>query len=361
MTRGSPPFTERIKELLDKGRQEGEIRSEEIDALADAEDFEGDAFEVFLESARELSIQIHHRESEPESTTDDVLTQDIDIARLYLKDISRFPLLTRAEEFALARRVQIGDPHARKRMILSNLRLVVRISKGYFNRGLDFLDLIEEGNIGLITGVERFDPERGFRFSTYASWWIRQAIVRGIARSSRTVRIPLHILQLIHRFLETERRLGHYYGRRPTLDEIAEGLQEPMRRTVQAKALIDGIKSLDFVSTQEAYEGILESQILDPPPPLEQVIEEQLRFQWLNRIIDEQLPAREQAIIRFRYGFDYGRQRSLTETGARFGVSRERVRQIEKRAIKRLKAYIEAAEQLLPLETKGPGEGEEAS
>jgi len=349
------PFTDRVKELLEKGKVAGEISSADVGKLADAKDFDGDTFEVFLESVRELGISIRQAEEE-KAPPIDATAADIDIARLYLRDIARTPLLTPSEERALARRVQIGDPHARKRMILSNLRLVVKIAKGYLNRGLDFLDLIEEGNIGLITGVERFDPERGFRFSTYGSWWIRQAIVRGIARSSRTVRIPLHILQMIHKFLETERRLGHVLGRRPSLDDIAEGLGEPMRKVVQAKALIDGIKSLDFASTQEAYEGVLESQILDPPPPLEKVLDEQLRFEWLNRVIDEQLPTREKAIIRFRYGFDYGRQRSLTETGSQFGVSRERVRQIEKRALRRLKAYIEAAERLLPLDGEEQGE-----
>jgi RNA polymerase primary sigma factor len=272
----------------------------------------------------------------------------LDSTSLYLAEIRRQPLLTGAEEIALGKTLAEGmgaaREAARKRMILSNLRLVVKTARSYQGRGLDILDLVEEGNLGLIQAVERFDYRKGFRFSTYASWWIRQAIVRGIANQARTVRIPLHVVQLINRFVTTERKLGHQLGRKPSLDEVAEAMGQPLRKVIRVRALIDGIKSLDVAGSQEAYEGLREMEIVDAPPSLEELIDRHLESERISRYL-EQLPGREEAVLRVRYGFYDGRPYTLAEAGRMFGVSRERVRQIEKRALHKMKEIIELAEQ----------------
>jgi RNA polymerase primary sigma factor len=324
---GSEPWTEDSDE-----EEEGEDADEIADGGADDEEGSG-------EESQEEPGPADRGARGP--------ARPLDSVSLYLAEIRGQQLLTAAEEIALGRILAEGvgttREAARRRMILGNLRLVVSIARVYIGRGLDLLDLIEEGNLGLMQAVERFDYRKGFRFSTYASWWIRQAVVRGIANQARTVRIPLHVIQLINRFVSCERVLGHKLGRRPALDEIAAEMAQPMRKVVQVRALIDGIKSLDLVGSQEAYEGLREMELVNPPRSLEELIDLQLENERISGFL-QRLEGREEAVLRIRYGFYDGQPYTLAETGRIFGVSRERVRQIEKRALKKMKELIEMAE-----------------
>jgi RNA polymerase primary sigma factor len=349
-------FREVSDALLKTGRTRGWIAARSVERILHLPDFDSAEFETFLELLRELGIRVRGdadplpRAAAPkrEEGRDEGAATAVDATSLYLREIRTQPLLTAAEELAIGRTLAEGTgiarEAARRRMILSNLRLVVKIARAYQGRGLELLDLIEEGNLGLIHAVERFDYQKGFRFSTYASWWIRQSVVRGIANQARTIRIPLHVVQLINRFIAVERRLGHERGRQPALDEIAAGMGQPIRKVIRVRALIEGIKSLDAAGSLEAYDGLREMEVIDPPRSLEELIEMHLENERLSRLL-EQLPGREEGVLRIRYGFYDGRPYTLAETGRIFGVSRERVRQIEKRALKKMKDMIELAEQ----------------
>jgi RNA polymerase primary sigma factor len=263
---------------------------------------------------------------------------------LYLREISRYPLLTREEEVELARRVRRGDEDAKRRMILSNLRLVVSIAKKYHTTGLSFLDLIEEGNLGLMRGVTRFNPERGVRFSTYVSWWIKQALNRAIANQARTISIPIHIFQLVNRYL---RALD---GVPPELDDketdrlLRKRLEITQEKLSRLRTLLDGIRSLDPVTSHEAFEHLAEDLDRTGRYSPEKIVDLQLEYEHLSRLL-ERLTSREQTVIRIRYGLRDGVPHTLAETGRRIGVSRERIRQIEKRALMRLKQLLEASEE----------------
>lgn len=385
-----PSFREATDKLLARGRDRGQIDARSVERLLHLPDFDTAEFETFLEVVRELGVRVRGKADPPrkaaEATGEDAAAGEpdgpeaggeaevgrerepgpesgeaeeraarpetrgrpLDATSLYLSEIRGQPLLTGAEELAIGRTLAEGmgasREAARRRMILSNLRLVVKIARAYQGRGLELLDLVEEGNLGLIQAVERFDYRKGFRFSTYASWWIRQAVVRGIANQARTIRIPLHVVQLINQFISTEKRLGHERGRRPVLDEIAEAMGQPLRKVIRVRALIEGIKSLDVAGSAEAYDGLREMEVVDPPRSLEELIDMHLESERLSRLL-ERLPGREEAVLRIRYGFHDGRPYTLAETGRIFGVSRERVRQIEKRALKKMKDLIDMAEQ----------------
>ena len=205
-------------------------------------------------------------------------------------------------------------------------------------------DLIEEGNLGLITAVERFDYKRGFRFSTYGSWWIKQAIIRGIATQSHTVRIPLHVIQLVNRYIATEARIRHKTRSLPTLEEVAEKMGEPKKRVMRLKTLIDGIKSLDYETSWEALGSLTETEVLKPPQSLESQIDQILEHERMLKLLSR-LSEREETILKIRYGFNDGEPHTLSSTGQQIGVSRERVRQIEKRALQKMKRFIELAEE----------------
>ena len=308
-------------------------------------DFDESAFEIFLELSRQLSLEI---QEDPDAPEVDTVAPDMDSLRLYLREIGRYPLLTPQEEQHYGREMAEGTtPHnreeARKKMIVSNLRLVVKLAHGYSGRGVPFQDLIEEGNLGLIAAVERFDYKRGFRFSTYGSWWIKQALARGVANQARTVRIPFHVIQLVNRFLSTETRLRHRFNRTPTLEEVAREIQEPEKRLLRIRHLINSIKTLDYESSWEAMGTLADVEVADPPAGFEQQVEKLLEHERLNRLMGK-LTEREELILRIRFGYDDGEAHSLAQVGQRIGVSRERIRQIEKRALEQLKHYIELTE-----------------
>jgi len=262
-----------------------------------------------------------------------------DSVRLYLREIGNIPLLTPEEEADLAQRIVKGDRKAKDKMVESNMRLVVSIAKRYGGRGLDFLDLIQEGNTGLLRAVEKFDPEKGFKFSTYATWWVRQAITRAIADQARTIRIPVHMVETINKVLRTTRKLTSELNREPTTEEIANELHmEPDRvdyvmRIKQDIASLDASVGRDGDDEDSVLGDFVEDEERDSPEDsaANQILKEQL-----SEIIST-LTDREQKIIRLRFGIGGGRPHTLEEVGAEFDVTRERIRQIEAKALSKLR------------------------
>jgi RNA polymerase primary sigma factor len=260
-----------------------------------------------------------------------------DIQATYLSEIGKYKLLTAEEEWALAKRVSEGDEEAKKDLILSNLRLVVTIAKRYTGHGQSLMDLVEEGNIGLIKAAGKFDYSKGFRFSTYASWWIKQSITRGIANQSRTIRIPVHIYQLINRYVKEEER----QGLKPVDDEfMAEKLDVPLKKIRLVKSLITGIRSDEPLISAEALQKLsAESHHVKSQTP-EEIVTLQVQNEFVTDLIDKHLSQREQQILRIRYGLDGSEPQTLAAAGKLLGVSRERIRQIEKRALKKLNIML---------------------
>jgi len=266
-----------------------------------------------------------------------------DLLDIYLAEIGRVPLVTHPELLELAGRARAGDADSRRRIITANLRLVVYLARGYRNRGLPVLDLIEEGNLGLIQAADHFDPGRGMRFSTYAAIWIRQAILRGIAEQSRTVRIPVQMFQQVKRFVRTERVLRAGLGREPHAEEIAHAMEISAPRAARLGSLLASLRSLDEGTSVQAYEQLSTEALAESPPSVERLIELQLEHEQMGRLL-RALSQREEQIVRIRYGFYDGVARTLAQTGGLFGISRERVRQIEARALQKLRRAIESQE-----------------
>jgi RNA polymerase primary sigma factor len=260
-----------------------------------------------------------------------------DIQAQYLAEIGKYDLLTADEEQALAKLVAEGDEDAKRQLVLSNLRLVVTIAKRYTGHGQSLMDLIEEGNIGLIKAAGKFDHAKGFRFSTYASWWIKQAITRGIANQSRTIRIPVHIYQLINRYVREEERRGL----KPVGDEkMAEALDVPVKKIKLVKSLINGIRADDPLASADALQKLAaEAHHMKTQNP-EEIVGMQVENEFITDLIDKHLSDREQEILRVRYGLDGSEPQTLAAAGKMMGVSRERIRQIEKRALKKLSIML---------------------
>ena len=345
MTSPRKPFGDEINRVLGAAKGRGKLLQSEIDLLLDRKDFDEAQFDVFLDVTKQLGLEV---QDDTRPGPAEPAAPELDSLRVYLRDIGRYPLLTPEEETRYGREMHEGTtPHARhearKRMIVSNLRLVVKMAHSYANRGIPFQDLIEEGNLGLIAAVDRFDYKRGFRFSTYGSWWIKQAMSRGIANQARTVRIPLHVIQLVNRFLAVENRIRHRTGNVPTLAEVAADMGEPESRLKKVRHLIHSIKNLDYESSWDAMGSLAETEVAEPPANFEEQIERMLEHERLNRLLGR-LSEREETVLRIRYGFDDGDPHSLAATGERLGVSRERIRQIEKRALEKLKQFIEMTE-----------------
>lgn len=349
MAKEKPLFSKKLEDALKRGQKTGKVDKKTLQSILDDDDFDATEFDQFLELARDLGVTLPHEDAEePE---DQSFT--IDTAELYLQEIGRYPLLTAQEEVSVARRVMEGDFEARKKMILSNLRLVVSISRPYLNKGLPFLDLVEEGNLGLISAVERFDYRKGYKFSTYAAWWIKQAMARGIANQARTVRVPLHVIQLINRYYKAEKALSHKLSRKPMLEEVARAMKEPEEKIESLRHLIEGVKSLDYETSISAYGSLFQEEWARVPSDVESLVEAYLRGLRLNRLMDKLVP-REQAVLKIRYGFTDLIPKTLAETGRHLGVSRERVRQIEKGALEKMKKLIELAERGDLEEDDGP-------
>jgi RNA polymerase primary sigma factor len=265
--------------------------------------------------------------------------EDIEkLEKRYFKEINRYPLLTHQEEIDLARKSRKGDEDARRRLILSNLKLVITIAKSYSGYPVPFLDLIEEGNLGLIKAVGRFDPEKGFRFSTYASWWIRQAIVRAISTHSRTIRIPIHIFQLMTKYVALDEKMKDL-----TVEEKARMLKISIKRFRMLEKLIRNIRELDVSSSLETFNLLSRTGVRDLEADPEKIILQQIENEELTDLL-ERLSEREKLIIKIRYGLEDGKPHTLAETGEVMHVSRERVRQLEMRALKKLRLLLENPE-----------------
>ena len=286
-----------------------------------------------LDSEEELS------DEELEITVDNVDSFADDSVRLYLREIGKIPLLSQEEEAELAQRIVKGDKKAKDKMVESNMRLVVSIAKRYSGRGLDFLDLIQEGNTGLLRAVDKFDPEKGFKFSTYATWWIRQAITRAIADQARTIRIPVHMVETINKVMRTSRKLTQELNREPTTEELAKAMKMDKEKIEYVMRIRQDIASLD---ASVGRDGDDEDSVLGD------FVEDEERASpedsTANQILKEQiaeiittLSDREQKIIKLRFGIGGGRPHTLEEVGAEFAVTRERIRQIEAKALSKMR------------------------
>ncbi len=290
-------------------------------------------------------------ELEDEEEDDDLLSQgqyfddaSDDSVRLYLREIGKIPLLNSEEELALAQRVVAGDKKAKDKMAEANMRLVVSIAKRYSGRGLDFLDLIQEGNTGLLRAVEKFDPDKGFKFSTYATWWIRQAITRAIADQARTIRIPVHMVETINKLLRTQRRMTQELNREPTIEELAKELEMEPEKVEYVIKIKQDITSLDAGVGRDGEDedsvlgDFIEDEDTETPEAsaTSQLLKEQVQS------ILSTLSDREQKIVKMRFGLENGKSHTLEEVGQEFAVTRERIRQIEAKALAKLRKHKDA-------------------
>ena len=308
------------------------LESHGVDILREEKDDEDIALEV-------LESELDHEEEEDLENIDLSVPEGVgveDPVRMYLKEIGKVPLLSAEEEIELAERMEQGDEEAKKRLAEANLRLVVSIAKRYVGRGMLFLDLIQEGNLGLIKAVEKFDYRKGYKFSTYATWWIRQAITRAIADQARTIRIPVHMVETINRLIRAQRQLVQDLGREPTPEELSEFMHLPVERVREIQKISQEPVSLETPIGEEE-DSHLGDFIQDDniPVPAEAaaftLLKEQL-VEVLGTLTD-----REQKVLRLRFGLDDGRARTLEEVGKEFKVTRERIRQIEAKALRKLR------------------------
>ena len=267
-----------------------------------------------------------------------------DSVRLYLREIGKIPLLSAEEEMDLARRIVEGDKKAKDKMAEANMRLVVSIAKRYSGRGLDFLDLIQEGNTGLLRAVEKFDPDKGFKFSTYATWWIRQAITRAIADQARTIRIPVHMVETINKLLRTQRRMTQELNREPTIEELSKELDMEPEKIEYVIKIKQDISSLDAGVGRDGEDddSVLQDFIVDEDTvsPEDSASNQLLKEQVQDML--SSLSDREQKIVRMRFGLDNGKNHTLEEVGQEFAVTRERIRQIEAKALAKLRKHKDA-------------------
>ncbi len=285
-------------------------------------------------------VEVEEVETKVSYSRGEVSERDLDATRLYLSEIGFSPLLTAEEEVYFARQIAKGSEDARKRMIESNLRLVVKIARRYLNRGLALLDLIEEGNLGLIRAVEKFDPERGFRFSTYATWWIRQTIERAIMNQTRTIRLPIHVVKEINIYLRAARHLSQKLDHEPSPEEIAEMLDKPIEDVKRMLGLNERVTSVDVPLGRDSDKSILDAipdeQNADPAVLLQDADIQSCLELWLSQLNDKQ-----REVVEHRFGLHGREVATLEEVGNELGVTRERVRQIQLEALKRLREIME--------------------
>jgi RNA polymerase primary sigma factor len=341
-------FPEEIKNLTNKGKAHGFVTYQEIEqAIPDAEEDIAlvDAFYEYL-SRQGIEIREPKRLLDiPGEKADKVAeTSDIsdDSVRMYLREIGRIPLLTTEEEIKLAKRIVQGDETAKKRLAEANLRLVVSIAKKYIGRGLSLLDLIQEGNTGLLRAVEKFDYHKGFKFSTYATWWIRQAITRAIADQARTIRIPVHMVETINRLIRVQRQLVQDLGREPLPEEIAAEMGIEVDKVENILKISQETVSLEAPVGEEEDSRL--GDFLEDKDSLSP--EESAIYQLLKGHITEflrYLSPREQRILKMRFGLEDGKTHTLEEVGKEFGVTRERIRQIEAKALQKLKKHEDSS------------------
>ena len=359
----SPPKTpeERLNELLEKGRKAGKLTARELECIEEL-NLDSEVVDKFYETLEANSVDIDIAAADLLPPIDDVLPEVEDLAaieevtqeeindtdalvdsfstddpvRMYLKEIGKVPLLTADEEIELAKRMEEGDEEAKKRLCEANLRLVVSIAKRYVGRGMLFLDLIQEGNLGLIKAVEKFDYRKGYKFSTYATWWIRQAITRAIADQARTIRIPVHMVETINKLIRVSRQLLQEYGREPQPEEIAAEMGIPEDKVREIIKIAQEPVSLETPIGEEE-DSHLGDFIPDDdaPAPAEAAAFTLLKEQLMSVL--STLTPREEMVLKLRFGLEDGRARTLEEVGKEFKVTRERIRQIEAKALRKLR------------------------
>lgn len=337
-----------VKELLKLGKQKGQLNNQDIlDAIGEI-DFDPEQLEKLYDNLEQQGIEIVEDMGDikiddidlgdgkdSDFVADGAVTVD-DPVKVYLKEIGRVPLLSSEEEIDLAIRIANGDVQAKQRLSEANLRLVVSIAKRYLGRGMQFLDLIQEGNLGLIKAVDKFDYTKGFKFSTYATWWIRQAITRAIADQARTIRIPVHMVETINKVKKVQSQLLHQNGHEPTPDEIADELDLPVDKVREIMRVAQEPVSLETPIGEEE-DSHLGDFIPDDdaPAPADAASHTMLREQ-LSDVLSTLTP-REEKVLRLRFGLEDGRSRTLEEVGKEFNVTRERIRQIEAKALRKLR------------------------
>jgi len=342
---------DQVKEqLLEAGKKRGILTYDEVSEKLSSFDLDSDAMDEYFDYLGEQGIEIlSDEESDPNikqlAKEEEFDLNDLSVppgvkindpVRMYLKEIGRVDLLSGEEEIALAERIEQGDEEAKRRLAEANLRLVVSIAKRYVGRGMLFLDLIQEGNMGLIKAVEKFDYRKGFKFSTYATWWIRQAITRAIADQARTIRIPVHMVETINKLIRVQRQLLQDLGREPSPEEIAEDMDLTPEKVREILKIAQEPVSLETPIGEEDDSHLgdfIEDQ--DATSPSEHAAYELLKEQ-LEDVLDT-LTDREENVLRLRFGLDDGRTRTLEEVGKVFGVTRERIRQIEAKALRKLR------------------------
>ncbi|HSW99376.1 MAG TPA: RNA polymerase sigma factor RpoD [Candidatus Saccharimonadales bacterium] len=361
---GAPVDLEQVKkDLVAQAKKSGKIDQRDIStAIADTPE-NADLLDKLYTELADMNVEVSTTtapleteepvELSDEWTTEDgeeIITEDQhylddiadDSVRLYLREIGKIPLLSAEEELSLAKRVVAGDKDAKDKMAEANMRLVVSIAKRYVGRGLDLLDLIQEGNTGLLRAVEKFDPDKGFKFSTYATWWIRQAITRAIADQARTIRIPVHMVETINKLLRTQRRLTQELNREPSNEEIANAMEIEVDKVEHIMKIKQDISSLDASIRDDEEESVLADFIEDEDAVSP---EDSATIQLLKEQVKDMLSAlteREQKIIKLRFGLEDGKQHTLEEVGQEFSVTRERIRQIEAKALAKLRKHKDA-------------------
>ncbi len=338
-----------VQQLLKRGKSKGNLNNHDFEEILDKADLdpeEIDSIYLYLQKEgieiafTDLELEaLEAAELEEENQKELELADSVSVndpVRLYLKEIGKVPLLTGDEEMALARRMEAGDDSAKKELAEANLRLVVSIAKRYVGRGMSFLDLIQEGNLGLIKAVEKFDYTKGFKFSTYATWWIRQAITRAIADQARTIRIPVHMVETINKLIRVSRQLLQEYGREPTPAEIGKemGFSEEKVREIQKIAQDPVSLETPIGEEEDSHLGDFIPDE-DAPAPAEAASYALLKEQLIEVL--NTLTEREEKVLRLRFGLDDGRARTLEEVGKEFNVTRERIRQIEAKALRKLR------------------------
>ena len=332
-----------LRSLIEACEHTDAIRAPEVTEIVETHELDGIEQEALVRELEKRGIEIV--EAPPADTPAPAEVRSppapaaqaettTDALQLFLREASRHRLLTAAQEVTLAKRIEGGDEVAKAEMIQSNLRLVVSIAKNYRNQGLPFLDLIQEGTLGLIRAVEKFDWRRGFKFSTYATWWIRQAVARALADKARTIRMPVHIVERLQKINRAERSLWTQLGREPTLEEIADEASLTAQQVVEVRAAARASTSLD-APIGEADDAVLGDFVAGDEPLPEETVETRLRRQALLRALGG-LPEREREVVTLRYGIDGNEPRTLEEIGRRLGLTRERVRQIELDSLRRL-------------------------
>ena len=335
-----------LKELLESGKQKGRLTTKEIsDALEELDydveqvdklydTFEAYNIEIVEDDGGESIAPASNEELESVLSADGISIDDP--VKVYLKEIGRVPLLSAEEEVELAIRMSEGDVAAKKRLSEANLRLVVSIAKRYVGRGMQFLDLIQEGNLGLIKAVEKFDHTKGFKFSTYATWWIRQAITRAIADQARTIRIPVHMVETINKMKKVNSQLLHENGHEPTNEQIAEKLEMPVEKVREIMRVAQEPVSLETPIGEEEDSHLGDFIPDEDAPAPSDVASHTMLKEQLAEVLSTLTP-REEKVLRLRFGLEDGRSRTLEEVGKEFNVTRERIRQIEAKALRKLR------------------------